>query len=123
MALDQKALRRKYGITMAPIPATKAYKRKMPFDHTSVTTTSYILLNEYAQFLPNGKATAGTRTHVNLYNGDTGVGYDATKNTYAMGNADELKRKLKDYVECAISDCPVATPVQIEHGGQPTVID
>lgn len=98
---DLKANKKKYGKTMGPIPCTRAFKRDMPFDHRAVDTVSFILINDVAQ----------TRTHVNLYDGATGAGYDAEKSTYPLGDEKVQKKKLKGYSECAISECAVALPI------------
>jgi hypothetical protein len=114
---DPKDLRNKYGITMSPIPCTSAYKRKMPFDHKTVKTVSWILVDDTATTCPDGKGGAieceGTRTHVNTYNGETKAGYDANKATFVRGDEKELKKKLKTgrddgYTPCEINECPVA---------------
>jgi hypothetical protein len=93
---------------MAPIECTKAYKRVMGFDHAKVDTASYILVNEKATKLPNGDTCSGTRTHVNLYDGNAGPGFDPDKTTYPLGTEKILSQKLKGYTEIPISQCPVA---------------
>lgn len=74
--LEAKLIKKLYGVTMAPIPCTEAWRRLMPFDHNSkgVVTYSYILVNRYT----------GERVHVNSYNGEAGVGYNALHNTYPI---------------------------------------
>lgn len=124
--MDAKQRKKKFGVTMAPIPCTEAWRRTMPFDHNSkgVVTFSYILINRYT----------GTRTHVNTYNGDAGIGYNATKNTHrikgwgedAVEEAKSLAKALqagKDlpYHRCKIEDCPTAELAQPPEGwtGEP----
>lgn len=103
-----KELRLKFGVSMKPIDCTKVFKREMGFDHKSVDTSSFILINEKATSLPNGLTCSGTRTHVNLYNGNAGSGFDSSKSTYPLGTGKALEKTLKGYKECPISECPVA---------------
>ena len=110
--MDPKDKRKKYGVTMQPIPCTEAYRREMPFDHKKrgMVTWSYILVNRYD----------GTRVHVNIYDGETGGGHNTDKCRYPIKKwgtdkaETELRKSLrigKDdaYVRCKISDCPVAS--------------
>jgi hypothetical protein len=110
--MDPQAKKKKYGLTMAPIECTEAWRRPMSFDHNArgIETFSYILVNRYI----------GKRTHVNTYSGCTGPGYNAAGNLYPIkkwgdpvGQEKELAKSLgigKDnpYSRCRISDCPVA---------------
>ena len=115
--MEAKDRKKKYGVTMAPIPCTEAWRREMPFDHRSrgVETWSYILVNRYT----------GTRTHANVYTKPkdepgTGPGHNSLKSTYkiknygtAQGEKDLIRSlqigKDSPYSRCRISDCPVAS--------------
>lgn len=108
---DTKALRKKFGVTMKAIPCSRAFRRQMPFDHGNVDTQSFILVNDQATALPDGKPCNGSRTHVNVYNGETGIGFNADKATYDRGDEKNLKKKLKGYEECPIHACPVAVVI------------
>ncbi len=105
---DFKANKKKYGKTMAPIPCTRAFVKPMGFDHKEVKTQSFILINDN----PSPKFPQGSRTHVNLYDGGTGAGFDADQATHALGDEKTIKKKLRDYKPCQITDCPVAIAVQ-----------
>ena len=102
--MDAKEQKKRYGVTMAPIPCTEAWSRAMPFDHKKCQTISFILIDRYKN----------TRTHVNIYDGITGAGYNANKAIHPLIEA-ELAVKLrlgKDnaYTRCRIADCPAAIP-------------
>ena len=103
-----KELRQKFGVSMGPILCTRAFRKEMDFDHRSVATSSFILVNDKATVLPSGVTCSGSRTHVNLYNGNAGSGFDASKSTYPLGTGKTLEKTLKGYLECPISECPVA---------------
>ena len=109
--MDAKIQKKKFGVTMAPTPCTEVWRRSMAFDHNSkgIVTFSYIAINRYL----------GTRTHINLYNGDTGPGYNAKLSTHPIKNwgvnpalaEEDLAKTLrlgKDnaYHRCRIVDCP-----------------
>src|SRR4051812_9491857 len=110
--MDAKQKKKHYGVTMAPIACTEAWVRTMAFDHNNkgVVTFSYILVNRYT----------GERIHTNTYNGDTGPGYNATKNTHKIkGWGDPVLSekalakalgigKENAYRRCPIAACPVA---------------
>lgn len=111
--MDMKAMKKKYGVTMAPVEATRAYKRQMPFDHTHVNTESFILINDNATQLPDGSPCNGSRTHINLYNGICGAGYNALKATWALKPEKEMVKVLEGYVPCDVSECAVAKPIPV----------
>lgn len=109
--MDMKDLKKKYGVTMAPVEATRCFKRKMRFDHTKVKTESFILINDNATQLPNGKPCNGSKTHINTYDGAAGPGHDSNQCTWALGDAKKLRKALRDYEECPVEDCPLAVRV------------
>ncbi len=110
--MDAKDKKKKYGVTMAPIPCTEAWRRDMPFDHKSkgIETWSYILIDRYR----------GTRVHVNTYNGATGPGHNTDRCTFLIkkfGTPEGEKELLKSlrtgkpeaYSRCRIGECAVAS--------------
>ena len=54
--------KKKYGMSEQPIKCTEAWVRKMGFDHKTIESNSYILINRKT----------GKRVHVNTYNGNAG---------------------------------------------------
>jgi hypothetical protein len=93
----QKANRSKFGIVGAAIPAVKAFRKAMKFDHADVVTASWILIR------PDGQ-----RTHANTYNGELGKNVDYTTNTFEMPDAKKAKKVFKGYEEVPVEECPVA---------------
>ena len=97
VANPQKANRSKFGIVGAAIPAVKAFRKAMKFDHADVQTASWILIR------PDGQ-----RTHANTYNGELGKNVDYTTNTFEMPDAKKAKKVFKGYEEVPVEECPVA---------------
>ena len=101
---QNKALRLKFGVSMAPIAATRVYRKPMDFDHKNVDTQSWILIT------PDNKI-----VRANSYDGNLKKNYDAKQFTHEVpltnGEIDEkaLTRKLKGYTQVEISECPFAT--------------
>jgi hypothetical protein len=69
-ASDRKLLRAKFGVREAAIPAVRAFRKNMPFDHGTIKTESWILIR------PDGR-----RTHANTYDGKLGKGADYETNS------------------------------------------
>jgi hypothetical protein len=102
---EEKANRRKYGISGKPIKATQAWARSMNFDHPGVKTQAVILVN----------SADGTYTSVNLYDGEARSGYDAGKMTHAIASCKpNLLRKLEKgkYELVDVASIPVAEKVE-----------
>lgn len=100
MSMSTKDLRLKFGVTMQPIPATRVFVREMPFDHTTVKTRSWILINDNARTLPDGKPCGGSRCHINTYGDGMGKGANSGTSTFDLGDEKTLRKKLKGYVAC-----------------------
>jgi hypothetical protein len=98
-ASARKALRQKFGVREAAIPAVKAFQKGMNFDHPEIATASWILVR------PDGR-----RTHANTYNGGLGKGTDYEANTFPLPAADtkEYRKIFKGYTEVKVTDCPIA---------------
>jgi hypothetical protein len=101
-ASDRKLLRAKFGVREAAIPAVRAFRKNMPFDHGTIKTESWILIR------PDGR-----RTHANTYDGKLGKGADYETNTFAVPaeGSKEYRKVFKGYEEVAIDQCPVAAAV------------
>lgn len=98
-----KATRQRFGVRGTPIPAVKAFKKSMDFDHAHVTTASWILIR------PDGR-----RTHVNTYNGNLGRNVDYEESTHAFPTeAKQAKSVMKGYDEVPVAECPVAEVAEV----------
>lgn len=88
-----------YGRLGHPIPVTKVYRRDMPFDFGHIKTQSWILVNEKT----------GTRVHLNSYDGKLGRNL-AEPQAHPLPDTRNKKwrRKLAEYQEVEISECPFA---------------
>lgn len=91
--------RKKYGKSGQPIPATKVLVRDMEHDSEG-STKSWIFINERE----------GTRIHANSYDG--ALGRDFTPQEHPF-NADDkkLQKKLRDYTEVEVDECPFVVAV------------
>ena len=113
-AVIAKSDRIRFGKTGKPIQATKAYFRPLPGFQDTPEARSWILINEKAD----------TVTYVNTYKGGSpGKDFDAGASTYLRSTVDEkdLVKKLKDYTQVAINECPIAT--EATEDGEVEVID
>ena len=98
-ASNRKALREKFGVREAAIPAVTVFRKAMPFDHTTIQTNSWIIIR------PDGR-----RTHANTYNGKLGKGADYETNTFDLPAAGtkEHRKVFKGYEEVTVDQCPIA---------------
>lgn len=93
-----KQERQKFGKLGGPITADRAFVKDMPFDHDGTHTQSWILVN------------GNQRTHVNSYDGNLGRKITSLK-WYEFDPEDKkMQKKLKEYEEVSISECPFAIP-------------
>lgn len=100
---SEKNDRDKFGKNGQPIPATKVYKKQVDnFSDQKTQVVSWMLIND----------NTGTITFVNTYDGRAGRKFDVAAATRPIGevNEQEQKKRLKNYSEVEISDCPVAIP-------------
>ena len=97
MSTKQSDTRKKYGVSKAPIPATKAFVKDMEhFQTQGIDGKSWILLN----------VKDGTRVSVNTYSGNAGKGFKAKP--MPIPEADALTKLTKGYAEVPVDGCPVA---------------
>ena len=93
-----KEIRQKYGVQEAPIEADRAFVRPMNFDHDDVDAKSWILVR------------GDQRTSVNTYDGNLGRKFNQDSLQWYSFDLEnkKLSKKLEDYTEVEIEDCPIA---------------
>ena len=88
--MNEKELRERYGVSMAPLAATQTFNK--PMEHFA---------NGFAWVLVNGDKIA----YANTYNGNAGRKFAAK--WYELG--DKLQKKLKGFTEVPVSECPLTS--------------
>lgn len=94
-----KSDRQRYGKLGGPLVVDRAFVRDMSFDHEQVHTQSWILVR------------GNQRTHLNSYDGNLGrkVTSEGLK-WYEFDPEDKkMQKKLRDYEEVPVAQCPFAT--------------
>lgn len=95
--MSDKELRDRYGVNMAPVPATKAYKKPLEhFVNKGIEAFSWILVND----------SDNTIVYANTYRGKVG---DKWRPKIMKMGTDTLQKKLRGYVEVPVTECPVAS--------------
>lgn len=101
MATKSADMRKKYGVSKTPIPATRAFVKDMDhFQDKGIDGKSWILIND----------NEGTRTSVNTYDGNAGKGFKA-KAIPMPADEKGVHQMLKGYTEVDVATCPVAQVV------------
>ena len=94
-------MRRRFGVTEAPIRATHAFRRMVStLCQNGIRVERWVLVNELE----------GTVTRVTTYNDEAGSHFDAVKNTSPIGRPGLIVR-LEDYQAVPVWACAVAVMV------------
>ena len=94
--MTDKEKREKFGVVMAPVEATTAYKKPMEhFQAKGIDAWSWVLVD----------AASGTVVYVNTYGGKAGRKW---KPKPLKLSGEKLQKKIKQYEQCPIEECPVA---------------
>ncbi len=102
MATKDSDLRKKYGQSKAPLPATKVFKKDMEhFKEKGIDASAWIIFDE----------TRGVRVSANTYSGNAGKNFKANELPIPSEEKDVTKL-TKDYTEVAVADCPIAEPAK-----------
>lgn len=94
--MDEKEQRETFGVSKAPIPATRAWTKPLEYFQTQkIDGISWVLVND------NDK----TVVYVNTYNGKAGRKFKAKKLPL---DETKLAKKVKTFSKIGVSQCPVA---------------
>ena len=93
-----KETRQKYGIQGEPIVADRVFVKDMNFDHDDVDAQSWMLIH------------GDQRTSVNTYDGNLGRKFNQDSLQWYPYDPEnkKLSKKLEDYSEVDVADCPIA---------------
>lgn len=93
-----KETRQKYGIQGTPITADRVFMKEMEFDHDDVDAKSWMLIH------------GDVRTSVNTYDGNLGRKFNQDSLQWYPYDPEnkKLSKKLRDYTEVDVEDCPIA---------------
>jgi len=106
MATESSLQRKKFGVSKAPIQATRAFVKTPDHVFGNADKPSdvkcWMLFNDQT----------GTRISVNTYNGNAGKGFVAKEHPIPT-DTKEQAILTKGYDEVPVAQCPVAVAVQV----------